>query len=135
MDLHAGMTSPISRQEIREQVLDHLWRGANPEDSGLAGLERASALAKGVGFCQQPPAAPEQVFALRCQLHAPPDPVKQRHAQLGLERVDLARERRLTHVQAGGRTGEAADICNGRESPQLAKIHNGYDNIFASIME
>jgi hypothetical protein len=41
----------------------------------------------------------------------------------------------LTHVQAGGRTCEAADICNGGESPQVAKIHNGYNNIFASIMK
>ena len=116
------MPSPISRQEIREQVLDHLRRGADPEDAGLPGLERTRARAKRIGFRQQAPAAAEQIFALRCQLHASPDPIEQRHAQLGLERVDLPRERGLTDVQAAGRAGEAADICDGGKGAQLAKI-------------
>ena len=91
MHFDAGVAAPVVREEIREQILDHLRGRANPEYSGLAGLERASALAERVGFRQQAAAAPEQIFAFRCQLDAPPDAVEQRHTQLAFQRVDLPR--------------------------------------------
>ena len=50
MHLHAGMATPIADQEVREQVLDHVRGGPNAEDSAIACLERASALAKQVSF-------------------------------------------------------------------------------------
>ena len=81
MDLHAGVAPPVPGQEMREQILDHLRRCADPEYSCLSGLERARALSERFGVRQQVTAAPQQVFPLRCELHAATDPVEQRHSQ------------------------------------------------------
>ena len=123
MHLDAGMPSLVLRQEIDKQALDRLRRGADPEHSCLPGLERARPLAEQLDFGQQAPAAPKQVFALRRELNAATDPIEQRHSQLGFQRVDLPRERRLTQVQAGGRTRKAAGVGDGGEGAQMPEVH------------
>jgi hypothetical protein len=77
------MATPIADQKIREQVLDHLWCGGDPENSGFAALELARPLAESVRFGEQSAAAQQQVFALRRQLYAPANAVEQRHAKFG----------------------------------------------------
>jgi hypothetical protein len=121
--LDAGMAAPILRQEAGEEILDHLRRCADPKDPGLSSLERPRALAERVRFSQQAAAAAQQIFAFRCQLHAATDPVEQRHAELGFERLYLPRQRRLAQVQAGSRAGDAAGVDNGRERAQVLKVH------------
>ena len=64
--------------------------------------------------------ASEQVVALRWQLDEPPDPVEQRHAQLGLQDVEQSGERWQAQIQAGGGSGEAAGIGKGGEGGQVA---------------
>ena len=92
VDVHAGVATPVMDQEACQQILDHLRRRSDAKYPGLAGLERAGPLAERVGFRQQAAAAPKQVFALRCQPDAPAYPVEQRHAQLGLQPVNLPRD-------------------------------------------
>jgi hypothetical protein len=132
---HAGITAPVAREEWRQQVLDHLRRGADPEYSGRPCLERARALGKGIGVGQQAAAAPEQVFALRGQLDAPADPVEQQHVELGFQRMDLTGQRRLAEIQASRRAREAAGVGNGREGAQLAEVHGFSDNKTALFLE
>jgi len=67
-------------------------------------------------------------------MSAPADPVKQRYAQLSLQRVNLSGERRLAQIESIGRTREATGVGNGDEGVQMAKVHVRYDN-FASIMK
>src|SRR3981189_2883552 len=102
MDLHVRMAAAVSAQKIRQQVLDHLRRGANPKYSGLATLEQARPLADGFYLCQHTTKTPQEVFALRCQLDAAADTVEQLHAELGFESLDLPGGRRLRQIRPGG---------------------------------
>ena len=61
--LHAGMTTPIADQKIREQILYHLWCRGDPENSSFAALELARPLAERLCFGEQAAAAQQQVFA------------------------------------------------------------------------
>ena len=54
---------PDKKSGSREEILDDLRRCADPEYSGLAGLERAGALAERLSFRQQSATAPQQIFA------------------------------------------------------------------------
>jgi hypothetical protein len=81
------------------------------------------AFAERVGFRQQAAAAAEQILAFRCELHAAADPVEQREAEFGFERLYLARQRRLAQVQAGSRAGDAAGVDNGRKGAEMLKVH------------
>ena len=45
-NLDARMTAPVLGQKIRKQVLDHLRGGADPQQAGLPGFERARPLAE-----------------------------------------------------------------------------------------
>ncbi|HEY4819906.1 MAG TPA: hypothetical protein VIH62_03635 [Xanthobacteraceae bacterium] len=56
-------------------------------------------------------------------MHAAADPVEQRHAELGFERLYLPRQRRLAQMQAGSRAGDAAGVDNGRKRAQVLKVH------------
>ena len=89
--LDAGMTAPIADQKIREQVLYHLWCRGDPDNSRFAAFEFTSPLADRLCFGEQSTATQQQVFSLLRQLHAPTDAVEQRHAKIGLQRLDLAR--------------------------------------------
>ena len=131
--LHAGMAAPVADQKRREQVLDHLRCRADPEDSGFAALELASPLAERLGFGKQSAAAPQQVFALRRQLHAPTDAVEQRHTKSASSAWICRDNAGWLRCKRGGRAGEAARIDDRREGAQVAKVHDATYNIFASI--
>src|SRR5712671_775126 len=68
VDVHRGMSASITRQEIRKHVFNILRTAADAQCSGLTALESARALDKGFGFLQYPPAAPQQVLAIRGEL-------------------------------------------------------------------
>ena len=65
MDLYASVAFTVARQKICQQILDNLRCGPNPEQSNFSGLERARALADRIRIEQQPPAAYQQILALR----------------------------------------------------------------------
>jgi hypothetical protein len=90
VNLDAGVAPPVECQEARQDRLDRLGGGADPDHAGVPTLEGARPLAQRLGVGQQAAAPPEQILAFRRELHAPPDPIEELHAQRGLERPDLA---------------------------------------------
>jgi hypothetical protein len=89
-NIDTGVATPVSRDKRGKQRLDGLRDGADPEQAGVPGSERARPLAERLGVTEQAPAALQQVLALRRQLEAPPNSIEQPHAQLGFERKNLA---------------------------------------------
>jgi hypothetical protein len=83
------MPAQIMREEWRHESLECRGRCADSEDAGLAGLQRAGALAQGVGFGEHAASAAQQVLSLQRQLRASAHAVKQLHAELGFQRVHL----------------------------------------------
>ena len=63
MDLDPGVTALVVHQEAREQTLDHLGCGANPEHSRLPALQCARPLAERVGVRQQAAGPSKQILA------------------------------------------------------------------------
>ena len=125
VDLDAGVAFAVTRQKIRQQILDDLRGGANPQHSDFSRLERAGALAQRLRVEQQPPTAHQQVLALRRKPRAPSDPREQPQTQFILERLDLPRRRRLGQIQPCGRackTGIVGDCDEGAEEPE---VHSG----------
>ena len=53
----------------------------------------------------------------------PGTPVEEHHAELVLEQADLARQRGLGQVQAGGGLGEALLLGHGQGVGQLVQLH------------
>ncbi|HXQ03272.1 MAG TPA: hypothetical protein VN831_00750 [Bradyrhizobium sp.] len=123
MDLDAGVAFAITRQKICQQILDDLRCGANPQHSDLSSLERAGALAERLGIKQQPPAAHQQVLALRRQPHVPSDPREQPQTQFILERPDLPRRRRLGQIQPRGRARKTGIVGDRDERAQEPEVH------------
>src|ERR1700728_4347606 len=110
MDLNSGMAFAVTQENTCQQMLDTLRCGPDPEHSDFSGLERAGALADRVRIKQKPPAAHQQVLALRCKPNAPSRPRKQPQAQLILQRLDLPRGSRLGQVPPRGCACEARAV-------------------------
>ena len=100
-----------------------LRRGGHAQRSGLPAFQGTRPLGQEVGIGEQTPALPQQVLALRCQLQAAANALKQRHAEFSLKRVDLARRRRLTEVQPFRCPSEAAGVGSGDEGAQGPQVH------------
>ena len=113
--LDAGVPPSIARKKAGEQGLHRLRGGADPEHPGLSPLEGPGPLAERVGVRQQSAGSPQEVFALRSELDATPDPVEEADVQLGLEGADLTRQRRLTQIQSGDRPAESAGVDDAHE--------------------
>ena len=97
--------------------------GADPEHPGLSALEGPGPLGERVGVRQQSASSPQEVFALRGELDATPDPVEELDVQLGLERADLTRQRRLTQIQSGARPAESAGVDDAHEGAEVSQVH------------
>ena len=65
------------------------------QNSGLPFLESACSRTERVDLREKLAAVPEQVFTFRGQLDAAADVIEQRHAEIGLQRMDLPRGSRL----------------------------------------
>ena len=133
MDLDAGVALAVTRQKIRQQILDHLRSGANPQHSDFSALERARPLAERLRVRQQPAAAHQQVLALRRQPHAASDPREQPQTQFILKRLDLPRRGRLGQIEPRGRarnTGIVGDRDEGAEEPE---VHGSHSNLSSLI--
>ena len=75
------------------------------------------------GVLQQAAAAPQQILAFGCQFDSAADAIEQRNPEFGLERLDLARSRRLAQAQLLMSGGKASCFRNDHESAQLSQIH------------
>ena len=69
---------------------------------------------------------PKQILALRGQPETPADAVEEPHAELGLERENLPRRRRLAHAQPRPRAGDAARLGDADESLKVAEVHGQF---------
>src|SRR5262249_23338489 len=123
MDFDTRMARTVTRQKIHHHALDPLWRCADPEQAGLPGFESASPVTHGLRVAQQTPAALQQILALGCQLDAMTDAVDQRHAEFGLERVELPRRGRLRQVQSDRGARDTAGVGDFDEGAQVAEVH------------
>jgi hypothetical protein len=122
-DLHGRVFAPEGRKEIGEDRLHVLGTAADPQRTGLAGSQRAGALAERFGVLQQTAAAPQQVLAFGCHFDPAADAIEQGNPELGLEGLDLARRGRLAQAQLLLRGGKASRFCNDHERAQLSKVH------------
>ncbi|HWZ38685.1 MAG TPA: hypothetical protein VNY08_10330 [Bradyrhizobium sp.] len=52
--------------------------------------------------------------------------MKQRQSQLGFERLDLLRQRRLRDAEALSRAGEMQFLRGGNEIAKMAQLHRRY---------
>ena len=84
------MALPVPRQEGCQQRRNHLRRCGDLQSARLSFRQSAGVLGQHVGVREQLPAALQQVLAFRCQPQGAPDMFEQRHAKLGLERIELA---------------------------------------------
>ena len=120
-----------TRQQARQEVLG----GADHADHQRAAGEAPQPGDRRVGLAQRgehPLGVDDQVLAHRGQRDRAPDPVEQRQADVGLELLQLHRNRRRGEVQLLGGPGDAGVPGDGDEDPQLA--HAGvFHSVFSYL--
>src|SRR5262249_30305687 len=82
------------------------------------------ALAEGLGLAQHLTAVDQQILAGAGKAQVAPGAFEQRDAQLGLQIVDLTRERRLRNAHAGGGTRDVFGLGHGHEISQVSQLHS-----------
>jgi hypothetical protein len=105
--------------------------GVAPQDTGVAALEGPGSGIERVGFHEKPTALPKQVFTVRRQSKAAPNPVEEAHTQLVLERENLARGGRLAHIQPSACPSNAAGFGRANEGLEVAQVHRFLVSILA----
>src|SRR5207248_2236766 len=98
IDIHGGVSAPISRQKIGEHSLHMLGAGTDAQCASLPGSQRARTFTEGLGVLQESPAASQQVLAFGCQFDPAADAIEQRNPKLSLKSLDLARSGGLAQV-------------------------------------
>ena len=134
MNLDSAVTEAILRQKCRERALDSHRRRSDSQYPGVPTLERPRPRAERVGVHEQTATLPKKILALRRQSEAPTDSIEQSHAEIGLERENLARCRRLAEVQTTARPSDATGVSNADERVQMAEVHVFSCRIHASRM-
>src|SRR5882724_4002437 len=123
LDENGGMLAPERGKKIGQHRFHMLGAAADPQRAGLAGSQRARTLAERFGVLQETTAASQQILAFGCQFDPAADAIEQRNPKLVLERLDLARSRRLAQAQLLLCGGKAACFANDDEGAQLSKVH------------
>jgi hypothetical protein len=121
-DLDAGMAAQIALEKWRQDVLQHLRRGADAQDAGLAALERMRPLGKGVSIRQQTAAATQQILPFEGERRVLAVAGEQPQSKIEFERHDLSRRGRLREMQPAGCARETAALRDGDEGAQLAEL-------------
>ncbi len=109
--------------EGRERVDRQRGQRHQVERSGGEPADRRDRRAQDPEIAQHLPGRFEERLARRRQEGAPPDPVEQLEAQLGLETADPLRQRRLRDVEGVGGSGEAALLDDPDHVLDLADLH------------
>ena len=91
-DLHVGKARSVSRQECRQDALDHLRRGRHLQHATVAAPEQLHPLAQRADLTQDAAAVSEQLLADRSQDEAAPNAIEEPDAELLLEIADVSRE-------------------------------------------
>jgi hypothetical protein len=86
-------------------------------------VQRAGALPERLRLGQDVAAVSQQVFALRRELDAAPDPVEELHSQIGFQVTDLAGEGRLADVDLLGGLRHAALLGDADEIAEMPELH------------
>ena len=90
MQFHAGVPALIAAEKSRQDALQRLRCRSHPQHSDVAGREGARPFAERVGFTDDHTRASEEVSAVLGELDRTSGPHEQLHAELALERPDLA---------------------------------------------
>ena len=120
-DARMGVAEPPDEAAQRiggEGRQRHEVEGAGVEaaDAGDGGEHRVAVAGQLAGGSDECPARIGQ-------LDRAPEPVEQAHRELGLEPPDPVGERRLAHVQRGGRPREAAVVHDREHVVDLSELH------------
>ena len=100
VDIHGGVSAPISRQKIGEHCLHMLGAATNAQRTCLSSFQRACTLTEGLYVLQELTTASQQVLAFGCKFDPAADAIEQRNSKLSLKSLNLARSGRLAQVQA-----------------------------------
>jgi hypothetical protein len=123
VDIHGGVSAPISRQKVGKHCLHVLRAAANSQCACLSAFQRACALTEGFHVLQESTTASQQILAFGCQFDPAADAIEQRNSKLSLKSLDLARSGRLAQVQASMSGSKATGFRNDDECLQVSKIH------------
>jgi hypothetical protein len=123
VDLDTRMALLEALEELGQQILDHLRRGTDAQDAAFASFQGTRGFADRFDFGEHTAAAQQKMFPLGGQPNAPPGAMKKRDTEFLLERVDLARGRRLAEMQPVGGARHPAGIADRNEHLELAQVH------------
>jgi hypothetical protein len=109
--------------EMGQERVGHRAREADRQATELARCRRPGVLLRGARRGEDRVRAVEQHLPRGQQLDAARRAPQQRRPDVGLEAADELRERRLGHVQPGGRATEVQLLPDGDERVQLTDLH------------
>src|SRR5262245_48656194 len=130
VDLDAGMTPLVVAQKHGQRVFDHHRCCADAQNSRFAAVQGACPRVERIGFHEKAAALPQQILALRGQAKTPTDAIEQPNLELGFERQNLPRRRRLADRQARTRAGDAAGFGDADECLHMAQVHGSTSVVF-----
>jgi hypothetical protein len=122
-DLDPRLEPAVASQEGRQQALRELRSRPHAQQPDPASPERARPVLNRHRLRQGFAAAPQQVLAVSGELDVTADAVEERQLELRLEITDLARERRLAHVQTRGGLRNAQLFRHRHEVPEMPELH------------
>src|SRR5436309_2405526 len=128
----------LAAVELWEHPRQHVVRrGADEAEPHRADLAASGGVCDGgdcVGFTQQAARIGQQRRSRRGQANAATRPREQLRSELGLERLDLSRQRRLRHVESRRGAPEVERLRDRNEITKLAKLHRYLLSIDTTIV-
>ena len=124
-DLHPGKAGGVSRQEGRQDALDHLWRGRDLQDAGVSAPEQVNPLAQRTHLAQDAAEVSDHCLGDGGQHEPAPHAIEEPDAQLLLEVTDVPRKGGLADAQVLGGPRHRAQLGDGDDGAQAPQVHVG----------
>jgi hypothetical protein len=122
----ARIHAAVLGAELAHQRRQELLRRADHADHQIAAFELAQGghhVLRVFQLGEHASRVGQQVLACQREVHLPRFTIEQRQPDLGLELLDLHRDRRRREVQLLGGPGKAQVACYRREHAELAQRH------------
>jgi hypothetical protein len=125
VELDGRMTLERARDQIANLEERGIEHRPEPQPPGQLLGKLARGLPQALHVADDGFGVGEQSLARRRQQHPRWRALEQRHAEIALERLDLARDGRLAEVHRLGGTRQVAELGHRHEGLELGQVHGG----------